>query len=364
MAAPLGHYAGRILGPLGVKDPLLVWALGPIIVFIIVSAIFKTGALAVHQKVDVYYKYHAGDLRLALWERLNRRLGLCLGLLNGIGYAVVLAFLIYVPSYLTTQLASQDGDPRWMRTLNTLGHELQTTGMSKVAASIDSVPKIDYQMADLGALIYRNPLAVARLTSYPPFLALADHQEFMTLGADMEFTKAWQRQDPAMTLLQNVSLQAIRRNPELLEVIWNTTEANLADLQTYLATGRSPKYDPIKILGRWKFDVGAAVAAIRRAKPTISSVEMQRMRQYLEAAYGKTRVEARPDKQITITDVPGLEPAAPGTSPGLQTLKGKWEDLDTRYLVSFSGLEMPATVDGDRLTIKTRAMELVFEPED
>jgi hypothetical protein len=364
VAAPLGRFAGKVLIPLGIKDPLLVWALGPIIVFIVISAIFKGGALAVHQKVDVYFKYHAGDLRLALWERLNRRVGLCLGLLNGTAYAILLAFLIYVPSYATTQIASSDGDPKWLRILNTLGHDLHSSGMDKVARSIDSVPQINYEMADLGALIYRNPLAQARLSSYPPFLALAEIPEFLTLGSDLEFTKSWQRQDPLMALLENGNLQIIRHNPELLKLVWNTTEPNLSDLRTYLATGRSPKYDPVKILGRWRFDVGAAVAAMRRAKPNISSVEMQKMRRYLEAAYNKTRLVARPDNQVTLTDVPGLEPANPGASPGLQTLKGQWKDLDTRYMLSFSGLDLPATVEGDRLTIKSRGMDLVFNPEE
>src|SRR5262245_8197742 len=60
LAVPLGRLVGRLLVPLGVKDPVLVWALAPIIVFVIVSLIFKGVAVAVHQKVDVYYKYHAG----------------------------------------------------------------------------------------------------------------------------------------------------------------------------------------------------------------------------------------------------------------------------------------------------------------
>ena len=39
--------------------------------FALLLAPVKVGAFFVHQKVDVYYKYKAGDLRLALWEGLN-----------------------------------------------------------------------------------------------------------------------------------------------------------------------------------------------------------------------------------------------------------------------------------------------------
>ena len=66
----------------------------------------------VHQKVDVHFKYHAGDLRLALWERLSRRLGLCLGLVNGALYIILISFVIYAFSYWTVQMATDDKDPK------------------------------------------------------------------------------------------------------------------------------------------------------------------------------------------------------------------------------------------------------------
>src|SRR5882724_8360386 len=82
LAAPLGKLLKPGLSAVGVQNPILLWAIGPLIVFVLISIVFKIGAMAVHQKVDVHYKYHGGDLRLALWERLNRRVGLCLGLVN------------------------------------------------------------------------------------------------------------------------------------------------------------------------------------------------------------------------------------------------------------------------------------------
>src|ERR1019366_8356558 len=85
--ALLAVLLGRLVKPpliiLGLKTPALAWLLAPLIVFVLISVTFKVAALMVHQKVDVYFKYHAGDLRLALWERLNRRVGLCLCLVNG-----------------------------------------------------------------------------------------------------------------------------------------------------------------------------------------------------------------------------------------------------------------------------------------
>ncbi len=363
LAMPLGGLVAKLLKVFGLKDPVLLWALGPIIVFILISAGFKVGAAALHQKIDVHYRYHAGDLRFALWERLNHRLGLCLGVLNGVAYVVLLSFLIYVPSYLTVQIASADGDPKWMRILNTLGTDLHSTGLDKVACAVDRVPQIDYQMADFAALLYRNPLLEARLASYPAFLGLAERPEFTALGGDKQFTDSWQRQVPAMQLLEAGGLQMIRGNPELMKQIWTTVETDLPDVNAYLASGRSAKYDPIQILGRWKFDVNAAVSAMRRAKPNLASSEMQKIKAAMRGTFAKTRMVAKPDKQVTIRDIPN--PRAPMAGGALQTLQGQWIDLEAnKYQLTIQGATLPATIQGDRLTVKGEAMDLVFNRED
>ncbi len=371
LAVPLGRLLGRVFGLVGIKDPLLVWGLGPVVVFILFSIIFKIAAAAAHHKVDVYYKYHSGDLRLALWERLNLRLGLCLGLLNGAAYLILLAFLIYVPSYLTFQLASSDNDPRWMRVLNVMGRDLHATGFAKVARAIDSIPNVDFVMADLAALIYRNALLEARLASYPGFLGLGEQPEFQDLGNDKELMQSWAGMEPIMTLLENPKLQAIRSNPELLKSIWNAVEPELADVRTYLTSGRSPRYDAIKILGRWRFDANAAVNALRRAKPNISSMEMQKVRRILEATFSKTELLAKPDNQVTVKNAPPLKfsPIAaaavvPPVAPALQAVQGQWKDLNGKYQIALSGQDLPTMVEGDRLSMKNDALDWVFTRED
>jgi hypothetical protein len=366
LAVPLGRLLGRVLTAVGLKDPLLVWALGPLIVFVLISIIFKVAAAAVHHKVDVYFKYKAGELRLALWERLNHRLGLCLGLLNGAAYLVLVAFVIYFSSYATVQVASTDSDPKWMRLLNTLGRDLHSSGFVKVARSIDSIPQSTYDMVDFGALIYRNPLAQARLRSYPAFLTLAELPEFQALGNDKDFTESWQRQDPVMTVLDHPTAQAIRNNPDLLRTIWQTAAPDLADLRNYLQTDHSAKYDPIKILGRWQFDVTAAIGALRRAKPNMTSKEMQRIRRDMDSAFGKTGLVAKPDNQVILRNAPSLAaPPGAAATTGSQTLQGQWQDANGgKYQLTMGGMELPATVEGDRMTIKSPVLDLVFSRED
>src|SRR6185503_10845439 len=123
LAPPLGHLLKPLLLATGLKNPILLWLLGPLIVFIIISALFKISGLMVHQKVDDYYKYKAGDLRLALWERLNHRAGLSLGVVNGFAYLVLISFMIYAFSYWTIQMTTSDSDPKPVRMLNRLGED-------------------------------------------------------------------------------------------------------------------------------------------------------------------------------------------------------------------------------------------------
>jgi len=188
LAPPLGRLLKPVLSATGLKNPILLWVLGPFIVFVIISALFKIGALAVHQKVDVYYKYKAGDLRLALWERLNQRVGLCLGLLNGTAYLVLISFIIYAFSYWTVQMTTSDSDPTPVRILNRLGKDMQSSGFAKVAHSIDKLPEAYYDAGDTAGLLYNTPLLEARLARYPALFGIAERPEFQDLANDKDFS--------------------------------------------------------------------------------------------------------------------------------------------------------------------------------
>ncbi len=73
-----------------------------------------------------------------------------------------------------------------------------------------------------------------------------------------------------MQLVDYPKIQAIIHNPDLLKAIWATVIPDLKDLHTFLDTGKSPKYDPEKILGRWDFNVNVTMSLFRRGKPNIS----------------------------------------------------------------------------------------------
>jgi hypothetical protein len=368
LAALAGKIFVPLLGLLGVKNPIYVWALPPFFGFILVSALVKVGAFFVHQKVDVYYKYKAGDLRLALWERINRRLGACVGLLNGVAYLVLIAFVIHAFSYWTVQLASADTNPKTIRLLNALGRDLQSTGMNRVGKSVDPLKKSFYDTADLAGLLYQNSLLEARLLRYPGFLTLGEKPEFQALGQDSAFAEMRLKATPLNEVLDHSSAKAIFANPDLLKQVWNTVQPDLSDLQAFLETGKSAKYDGEKILGRWRFDANSSMLAYRRTKPNAAGAEVTRMRGWLRERYDKSSIVAAPDKMVALKNFPDNTPVPAGQAPSTQVknLSGNWQADGLDYAFNLEGGtdKRVAKFEGVHLILSGEPLPVAFRKED
>ena len=112
------------------------------------------------------------------------------------------------------------------------------------------------------------------------------------------------------------------------------------------------------------------MSLFRRAKPNISSTDMQKWKKWMVAAFAKTSFVAMTDHQAILKNVPQLRLPAAGAAPagGPQTLKGQWKDLDGKYQLALSGgsrdEQLTAAVEGDRLTIAGEGLGLVFDRED
>lgn len=364
LAAPLGKLVKPAIIALGVKNPVLPWLLAPLIVFVLISIAFKVGALALHQKVDVHYKYKAGDLRLALWERLNARTGLCLGLLNATAYLVLITAVVYPLSYWSYQFGNNDGDPKWMKLLNRVGQDIQNTGFAKVARALDPMPKVWYESADLAGLLYQNPLLEARLARYPAYFTLAERPDFQDLANDKDFAALRARQDPIMSVVDYPKIQGMLNDHSLLMSVWDTTVPDMQDLRTYLETGKSPKYDPIKLLGHWKFNIRIALSMVVRSKPNINSIEMKKLKSTMLASYSKTSFVAKPDHSAAFKHLPPMKLSAGGGLTGGDTVACTWQEQGAGYTLSVGGADVPATVTDERLTIGSEAQGIVFDRED
>jgi len=366
LAAPLGHLIKPLLAAAGMKHPVWLALLPPCLGFLIVLALFKIAGTMLNQKMELQFKYKSNDLQLAKWERLNHRLGLCLGLFNGTAYLVLLSVSIYLLSYWTVQMASGENDPKSVRVLNTLGEDLQRTGMNRVAVSVNRAPPTYFQAADIVGLIYKNPLLQARLSRYPALLSLAERPEFQDLANDNNFTELQMRQAPIIDLINYPKVQAIIKNPQTVKAVEDALLPNLQDLRTYLETGKSQVYTE-EILGRWDFDVLGTMILVRKAHPNLTPQEIARYRNAFSAEFAKAVFVAAPGNVAVLKNYPHINPGTPPTID-LQNCPGQWNGANGTYTitVSIEGKDRQFTgeIKGDRLNLTSPDLNFGFIRED
>ena len=367
LAEPVGGLFQPLLPILGVGNPILTWAIAPVIGFALVSAVFKFAAFFVHHRVEMYYKYKAGDLRLALWERLNSRLGICLGLVNGAAYFILVSFCLFNLSYATTQVAVAPNQPASIQWVNQLGQDLQATGVAKAATAVATLPPTYYKLADVTGLLMQNPQASQRLADYPALMSLYERDDIQALLQDSALTNALAGGTALGEILNNATVRGLLQNKELFSSVQGILESNLDDLSIFLATGKSPKYDGEKIIGRWEFNVNVTIAWLRQNQPKMPASEMRAARGWMTSAYAQTRLLAAGDHQLFVKNLPKLKPnpgaAAPTTE--LNNWKGDWKRTGTNYDLHITGAGgekyLTATAEDLRLFIKDGKNLLIFD---
>ena len=368
LAWPLSGLIRPLLPHIGFQNPVVIWLLPPLLVFLILLSLVKSLGLLVHHKADVYYRYKADDLQRILWERLNKRLGLGLGLLNGLVYFVLISLVIYDFSYWTVQVASSGEERLSVRILNRMGWDLQGTGLVRSARAIDPMPEIYFKAADSAGLIYQNPQLRDRLSAYPAFLSLAERDDFKQLGQNADFQAAWKNHSPIGQLWNNPQAEAIRQSKDTAAMVWNLVLTNLDDLQAYLQTGQSAKFNAEKILGRWDFDVMASLTAVVQSRSNVPTTEMAGMRTLWFPAYSNTVFIAGADGQAFLKNLPHfkLQPNQP-TTFNTATWQGQWKTDGNNYNVTLASgganKFASAAIDGSRITLKTESDTLIFDRE-
>jgi hypothetical protein len=369
LAWPLAGLIRPLLPHIGFHNPVVIWLLPPFLIFVISLSLFKSLGLLAHHKVSVYYKYQPDGLQRILWDRMNKRLGLALGLLNGLAYFVLISFVIYDFSYWTVQVASSDEEKLPVRILNRMGWDLQGTGVIRAARAIDPMPEIYFKTADLAGMVYQNPQLSDRLSAYPAFLSLAERDEFKQLGQSADFQAAWKNHSAFSQLWDNPQVEIIRQNADTAGLVWNLVLTNLDDLQSYLQTGRSAKFSSEKILGRWDFNVMASLTALVQARANVPSSDMAAMRALWSPAYAQTMFVAGADGQAFLKNLPQHFKSQPNqpTTYETATWQGQWKkDGDSYNLSLASGgasKAAAARIDGSQITLTMDGEVMIFDRE-
>ena len=185
-----------------------------------------------------------GDCREE-FEILNKAIGLFVGMLTGVVIFFAVGKPIYSRGYLTTQTAG-DSEPSPIGYVNSLRNGMTQTGWDKTFAPLDRTPAKFNAVSDLLGILYTNPALTNRLVEYPPFLALFERPEIAEIFTDADYLKLLQEQAGFSALINHGRTQALMSNGDVLETLG---KVDLADLRTYLETGKSPKFDDERLLG-------------------------------------------------------------------------------------------------------------------
>ena len=296
LAVPLGPLVKPVVPLVGLTNPLWSWLLPPVIAFFLIALVFIIIGFVVHRQVNLYYKYRTDDHQRLTWERLNKRLGVCIGVVAGASYTVLIGLVVYIVGYLTVQVSAGDNDAAIVRYLNSARADLRSSGLDKLAARFDPTPQNYYLASDILGLMYYNPLLHSRLAAYPPFLALGERPEFQDLATDTEFQNLLATQATVGQVVNHPKTQAILNNQEIIQQLG---QIDLKDLLQYLKSGESPKYAEIKVLGRWQLDPYTTLLQMKKRKSRISTADMKMLRQQLDFLKGYTLM-ATPDNVVKL----------------------------------------------------------------
>ena len=361
LAGPLSPLTKRLLPLVGLHHPAWNIFAPQVLAFLIVLVIFVIAGQVVHQKVAVHFKYKVSDQVLYRWQRVYTRLGLCVGLLNGAFYFILITLLIYSAGYFTAEAGAGPSDPVRARFLTATRAELHEEHLDRVLASYDMVPAQVYQAADIAALILRNPLLLSRLSHYPPCLQLAERPEFKELAHDVQLQQMIATQAKITDIIQYPRVLAMLTNGVIVAQVGELIGHDLNDLQTFLNTGQSPKYDPETVLGVWDIDREATIAQLLKKQPGVTPKQLHKIEQDLFPRITGLSLTATPDHQMI------LKQPDPNTSEGTVVAAGTWKKDQDTYEVNLPG-SLPETSqieieEGKRLYLPKFGYVLAFDKE-
>lgn len=275
LALPLGVRIKPLFPMMGVKNPIWLWLLPPLAVFVLISLVFLIIAFVAHKQVEVKYGHKFDEFRHLRWQRLNRRLGACVGILTGAVYLIIIGVIIAFLGALTVQVAAADeSDPLALKLLNRARLDMRETGLEKTVSAFARPPQTYEDLADTFALVYHNPDLRRRISNYPSLLPFGERTEFQELGKDVEFNNLFATRGSLWALLNHPKVQEILQNGEIMENLKTTVANDIGDLKEFAQTGRSAKYGEEKILGRWELDPNASMVYVRKKHPNLTAREL------------------------------------------------------------------------------------------
>lgn len=372
-AGPLAPFVRSALGAVGVKSPVLIWALAAPLAFLGIMMAANSAAVGVYIKVSGYFKFRATDDIRMRWERIDAGLGLTAGLLAAVVYLVAASAYVFHVGYFTAQVESPTDNPIWLKLVNKVRADLSGSKFDRVAAGVGRVSPAFTQTADIAGLLYHNPELQGRLSEYPLFMSLAENPDLQGILTNAPYAALLPAKTNVSLILKDPGTQQLIAHGEIQRVI---KDLDLVDFMNFLQNGVSEKYAKEPLVGKWQVDLRETMLAFRRANPKVSVVDANRLSVLMRAAISDYTLTATPDDKIYVKGrrdplsfvamatprfaFPPLDPAAPVKN----VLTGSWKKEGDNYQFTLQSPAGEKTADakmvGDKITTQIGANMVVF----
>jgi len=288
---------------------------GFITIVVIFSILGTVASIMLRKRLEAQWE----EYRLENYKGMNRKFGLCVGLITASVYSVMALTLIYQLGNFTVPFKN-DNDPWALKTLNEAREQLDNTPFIKLAAAYDNTPDLHYEVRDTLVLFLNNNAKTIEkhIHVYPGFYALAETDEIKSLlgieeeeeeeedpygedagdygdSSDESLYAMWKTQAGNLSLPKllgnsDVVSAVNTRYEELKAIEPNSDEekklqAFMEDIRHFFETGESKLYGRDAIVGRWQF---APNVSLRENKKTRTSISVDEMRG-IQSTVGKMR---------------------------------------------------------------------------
>ena len=288
---------------------------GFITIVVIFSILGTVASIMLRKRLEAQWE----EYRLENYKGMNRKFGLCVGLITASVYSVMALTLIYQLGNFTVPFKN-DNDPWALKTLNEAREQLDNTPFIKLAAAYDNTPDLHYEVRDTLVLFLNNNAKTIEkhIHVYPGFYALAETDEIKSLlgieeeeeeeedpygedagdygdSSDESLYTMWKTQAGNLSLPKllgnsDVVSAVNTRYEELKAIEPNSDEekklqAFMEDIRHFFETGESKLYGRDAIVGRWQF---APNVSLRENKKTRTSISVDEMRG-IQSTVGKMR---------------------------------------------------------------------------
>jgi len=279
---------------------------GFITLVVLFSILGTVASIMLRKRLEAQWE----EYRLENYKGMNRKFGLCVGLITGSVYSVMALTLIYQLGNFTVPFKN-DNDPWALKTLSEAREQLDNTPFIKLAAAYDNTPDLHYEVRDTLVLFLNNNAKTIEkhIHVYPGFYALAETDEIKSLlgigeeeeeeddssvyepdsgggySSDEPLYAMWKKQAGNLSLPKllgnsDVVSTVNTRYEELKAIEPNSDEekkllAFMRDIRVFFDTGESELYGRDAIVGRWKFAPNVSLRENKKTRTTISVDEMR-----------------------------------------------------------------------------------------